>query len=451
MRSAQGGQSETGIDRGEALREDPDQRCNLTASPIGGSEGTIKLAATRLGGTGLKLPLWGSALSATLLVQVVSSFAAAAIPLLGPILTQRWNLPPESIGYISATVSIGICWCLACGGPMLDHHGPIRTLQLGLAAIGLGLIFLSQPVAVIGFFGALLVGLGLAPNNPAGSTMLMRTAPIRHRNLIFSIRQAGVPLGGAIAGVVVAPAVLGLGFTRAIWLIAAIVVLSLLAVQRFQKRLDAEKGPPNRAWARRFLSPSALLRAAAVIRTHPSLPLVTGIGVSFSIAQASVQAFTATYLVTNGKDLAEAGIFISVLLAASTISRIVLGWLADKLGRSLLLLCLLALGASTALVLLVWSAGAPSWVLYGCVAFVGATSLGWNGIYMAELARLSPPALIGEVTSAANLFGFAGSVCGPLAFALIASGTGGFSWPYLVVAGQLAACAILVLWRRGWR
>jgi MFS family permease len=400
----------------------------------------------------LKLPLWGSALSATLLVQVVSSFAAAAIPLLGPVLTQRWNLPPESIGYISATVSLGICWSLACGGPMLDHHGPIRTLQLGLASICLGMILLSQPVAVLGFIGALLLGLGLAPNNPAGSTMLMRTAPPRHRNLIFSIRQAGVPLGGAIAGVTVAPAVVSLGFAPTAWLIAALVVFSLLAVQPFRKRLDIEKGPANRGWARMFLSPSALRRSAKVIRSHPSLPLITGMGISFSIAQASVQAFTATYLVTQrSKDLAEAGYFVAILLAASTLSRIILGWVADRWRRGLLLLCLLLLGASGALVLLVWSAAGPPWLLYGCVALIGATSLGWNGIYMAELARLSPPTLIGDVTSAANLFGFAGSLCGPLIFALIARHTASFDWSYLLVAGQLAACGLFVLWRRRWR
>ncbi|TCR62570.1 sugar phosphate permease [Bosea sp. BK604] len=400
----------------------------------------------------MKLPLWGSALSATLLVQVVSSFASAAIPLLGPIFTQRWGLPPESIGYVSAVVSIGICWCLACGGPMLDHHGPVRTLQFGLASIGLGMVFLAQPVAVIGLLGALLVGLGLAPNNPAGSKLLMSAAPARHRNLIFSIRQAGVPLGGAIAGVSVAPAVVALGLAPTIWLIAVIVILSLLAVQPFQKRLDSEKGPMNRAWPRNFLSPSALLRSAKVIRSHPSLPLITGIGVSFSIAQASVQAFTATYLVTQlGKDLTEAGYFVAVLLAGSTVSRIFLGWLADRWGRGLLLLCLLSLGTSAALVLLVWSAAAPSWIVYVSVALVGATSLGWNGIYMAELARLSPPALIGDVTSAANLFGFAGSVCGPLLFALVVRQSGGFDWPYLLVAGQLAACGIFSLSRRGWR
>lgn len=400
----------------------------------------------------MKLPLWGSALSATLLVQVVSSYAAATVPLLGPVLTQRWNLPPESIGYVSATVSIGICWCLACGGPMLDHHGPIRTLQLGLAFTSVGIVFLSLPMATLGFAGALLLGLGLAPNNPAGSTMLMRTAPARHRNLIFSIRQAGVPFGGALAGVSVAPVVSVLGFTQAAWSIAALVVVSLLAVQPFQKRLDMERGPANRRWVRMFLSPSALRGSAEVIRSHPSLPLVTGIGISLSIAQASVQAFTATYLVTqHGKDLAHAGYLMAVLLASSTISRIVLGWLADRWRRGLLLLCLLLLATSGAIVLFVCSAAGPSWALYGCVALIGATALGWNGVYMAELARLSPPGLIGDVTSAANLFGFAGSFCGPLVFALLAGRTGSFDWSYLLIAFQLAACGVVSMWRRGWR
>lgn len=400
----------------------------------------------------MKLPLWASALSATLLVQVVSSFAAAAVPLLGPILTQAWNLPPESIGYVSATVSLGICWCLACGGPMLDHHGPIRTLQVGLAAVAVGMLALSSTIPAVGFLGALLLGLGLAPNNPAGSTMLMRTAPAPHRNLIFSIRQAGVPLGGAIAGVTVAPAVVVLGLRHTVWLVVAIVIAALLAVQPFQPRLDREKGPANRAWARTFLSPAALRRSAAVIKSHPQLPLITGIGISFSIAQASVTAFTATYLVTQrAKDLAEAGFLVAILLTASTLARIALGWLADRWRRGMLLLLLLSLAASIALVLLVASAAGPSWLLYPCVAVIGATSLGWNGIYMAELARLSPPTLIGDVTSAANLFGFAGSFCGPLIFAVIAGRTSSFDWPFLLVAAQLAACGLFALWSRGWR
>ena len=66
------------------------------------------------------------------------------------------------------------------------------------------------------------------------------------------------------------------------------------------------------------------------------------------------------------------------------------------------------------------------------MALVGATSMGWNGVHMAELARASPATLIGDVTSGASLFGFVGSICGPLAFAVIASKTGCTSTAYTV-------------------
>jgi MFS family permease len=263
----------------------------------------------------LKLPLWVSALSATLLVQVVSSFAAASVPLLGPVLMQRWGLSAESIGYVLAMSSVGICWCLACGNPMLDHYGPIRTLQIGLVSIAAGTVLLSLSVPALGFLGALLIGLGTAPNNPAGSKVLLVSAPKAHRTLIFSIRQAGVPAGGAIAGLVVAAAMALLGLNGALLAVVAVVLFCVAAVQPFQLRLDAERGPVNRAWARMFVSPSALMQTARVIRSHPSLPSLTAAGISFSVAQASVTAFTATFLVTrHGTTISEAGTLIAVLL-----------------------------------------------------------------------------------------------------------------------------------------
>lgn len=396
----------------------------------------------------MKLPLWVSALSATLLVQAVSSFAAAAIPLLGPILTLRWNWAPQDIGYVSAVTSTGICWFLACGGPMLGHYGPVRTLQFGLVSVAAGLALLSQPLAPVGLAGALLVGLGLAPNTPAGSQILMRAAPSQHRTLVFSIKQAGVPLGGALAGLAVAPLVLAFGFVGTVSTLVIVLLLCALVAQAFRRRLDAERGPPNTGWARLFLSPSSLGRAARVLKSHPSLPLLTAIGVSFSITQACITAFTATYMVTqHGKSLAQAGLYVSVLLATSTAARIFFGWLADRLGAGLLLLSALAIGAGASILLLVWSTAASPWLIYGCMALVGATSMGWNGVHMAELARISPSALIGEVTSGASLFGFVGSICGPLIFAVVASKTQGFTWPFVLIAGQLILFGTFALWR----
>jgi MFS family permease len=391
--------------------------------------------------------MWASALCATLITQVASAFAAAAIPLLGPLLTLRWGLAPESIGYVAAVVSVGICWFLACGNPMLDHFGPIRALQIGLASAAAGLLLLSQPFGIIGLAGALLVGLGVAPNTPAGSQILMRTAPPAHRTLVFSIKQAGVPLGGAIAGFTVAPMVLALGFTGGVWALAALVLASAAVVEPFRARLDVEKGARNPAWARMFLSPSSLARSARVLGSHASLPMLAALGVSLSMTQACVTAFTATYMVTqHGKTLAQAGQLVATLLVASTFSRIFLGWLADRLGGGRRLLCVLGPAAGAAIALMVGTAGTIPWLLYPCMALVGATAMGWNGVFMAELARASPPALTGDVTSSANLFGFVGSICGPLLFAVLARKTGSFDWPFLLVAGQVAASGALALW-----
>jgi hypothetical protein len=95
---------------------------------------------------------------------------------------------------------------------------------------------------------------------------------------------------------------------------------------------------------------------------------------------------------------------------------------------------------------MVCATGPTPWLVYLSVVLVGATALGWNGVHMAELARVSPPALIGDVTSGASLFGFTGSICGPLLFAVVAHGTGGFDWPFRLVAGQLALSGAFALW-----
>lgn len=115
----------------------------------------------------MMLPLWASALSATLLVQSISYFAFGAVPLLGPILTAQAALPPEGIGYIAALITMGNCWYLACGGPMLTQFGPTRSLQIGLVLIAFGLLVLSQPVGAVALVGAVAIGFGLGPNTSA--------------------------------------------------------------------------------------------------------------------------------------------------------------------------------------------------------------------------------------------------------------------------------------------
>lgn len=392
------------------------------------------------------MSLWATALAATLIVQVVSSFAGAAVPLLGPPLMARAGLAPESIGLVSAMSATGICWFLACGGPLLAHHGAIRTLQFGLACIAAGLFLLSQPLGLLGLLGALAIGFGIAPNTPAGSQILSRATPPQHRTLIFSIKQAGVPLGGVLAGLLVAPLALAHGLPAALGTVIALVFAAILAAQAFRRRLDTAERTPRPGWARALFSPAVLARGVGSLRSHPALPRLTALGASFSIVQACLGAFMATWVVTrHDASLAEAGRVVAVMQAASLVGRIGLGWLADRLRGTQRLLALQALATALAVLLLVTLAGQDRALLYACAALAGLTAFGWNGLHMAELARIAPPHLVGEVTSAANLFGFLGSICGPLAFAAIVGWTGSYTLAFLLAAAQVAVLGLASL------
>ncbi|WP_414475908.1 MFS transporter [Microvirga sp. M2] len=390
------------------------------------------------------LPLWANALSATLLVQSISYFASGAVPLLGPILTAQAALPPEGIGYIAALITIGNCWYLACGGPMLSHFGPVRSLQIGLVFIAFGLLVLSQPVGVAALVGAVAIGFGLGPNTSAGSQMLVRTTPRQHRTLVFSIKQAGVPLGGAVAGLVVAPLVTTLSFPGAIWIMVATALLGVLLVQPFRRPLataDLQKGT---GWLRALFSAATLLRSVTVLRSHPSLPMLTALGMSFSVTQACITSFTATYVITqHSASLAEAGLYIAVMQAASVTGRIALGWLAGRTGHGLSHLGVQAVLAAGAVGLLVAGADQGPWAIIACIALVGFIAMGWNGIYYAELASVAPQHLVAEVSSAATLVAFVGSIGGPMLFTLIVGLTGSFAIGFLTVAVQLSAFGVM--------
>jgi MFS family permease len=84
--------------------------------------------------------------------------------------------------------------------------------------------------------GAFIMGLGYGPVTPASSHLLARNAPLGIMALVFSIKQTGVPLGGAMAGAIVPHLVIFCGWRRT----ALLVVL--------QYHLE----PPDTALAQKF-------------------------------------------------------------------------------------------------------------------------------------------------------------------------------------------------------
>jgi hypothetical protein len=81
------------------------------------------------------------------------------------------------------------------------------------------------------------------------------------------------------------------------------------------------------------------------------------------------------------------------------------------------------------------------------VAF-GATAIGWNGVQLAEVARLAPPGSAGKVTGASGFVTFSGVVIGPPSFALLAALTGSYRVAFAAFAALSTGAALALVRER---
>jgi predicted MFS family arabinose efflux permease len=82
-----------------------------------------------------------------------------------------------------------------------------------------------------------------------------------------------------------------------------------------------------------------------------------------------------------------------------------------------------------------------------CFAF-GLTASGWNGLFLAEVARLAPAGRVSEATGGVLITSFAGLVLGPPLFGLLVAWSGSYVPGFLTMAAASLAGAALLIRRR---
>jgi MFS family permease len=390
-----------------------------------------------------KPPDWLLALGATLLAQSVSSFMGQCLPVVAPLLTASAGIAPQRIGNLSSLTSFGTVLFLLFGGPLLVRFGPVRTLQLGSACAVAAML-----VAATGWWpaliaAALLLGLAYGPTPPAGSRILAATAPPQHRTLIFSIKQAGAPAGGALAGLIIAPFAVRYGWPAALLLAIVACLLSAAAIAPLRRMMDSERDRTRSIHPRALFHRDTLLGPIATLRADPLLTSITVLAISFSFAQGTLYSFSVTYLTERGLSLPNAGFAYACLQASGVFARVFLGWFADRTGKPAHNLTAQAFVAAACLLLYAtMPVGASLPITAAIAGLTGFFCASWNGIYMAEVARLAPPDQVADATASSTMFIFLGYVAGPSLFAL-AVPLVGWQAPYVVVAAQLAAVALV--------
>src|SRR3954462_7137054 len=137
-----------------------------------------------------------------LAIQVMISLSVLSLGVMMPAVARDLAIDAKLVGVFTALIyGVAAVVALIAAGPIV-RLGAVRICQAALlmAAIGLAL----NSIALVGATVAavLFIGAAQGPINPSSAHILAQRVPREYFGMVFSLKQTGVPIGFALAGIV---------------------------------------------------------------------------------------------------------------------------------------------------------------------------------------------------------------------------------------------------------
>ncbi|MCX5494476.1 MFS transporter [Kaistia dalseonensis] len=369
--------------------------------------------------------------------QVLATASVLALATVATIVSVDLGISAHLIGFqVSLIYCAGIIASALAGG-MVKRYGSAHIAQLALYCAGIGLIGLASGILPVMVLASMLIGIGYAFNNPASSHILKRVTPARQRNLVYSIKQAGVPVGGILAALVMPPLSAVTGWRVAL-LVFAFATLALGAAFYPRRKVwDTDRDPTAAVVG-------SIWKGQKIVWSMPGLRALALLGLFYSAIQLCVSTFTVAMLVDEfGWTPIAAGTMVAGVQACGAVGRIVWGLVADWIKSGFAVLSFLGAVTAACCFFLYFATGTAQLVTLIVLCILGGCSIGWNGVLLAETAKLSPGAA-GTLTGEVLTYTFIGVMVGPSTYALIYGGTQSYTLTFsffgvLALAGTVVA------------
>jgi MFS family permease len=369
-----------------------------------------------------------AAVGVTLGAQALVVLASLVLPVAGAVVLPALGASAHLVGWYAAAVFLAGAVSTLITPRAVARFGPVRVHQVMLLLGALGLAIL--PLGIVALLpGAVLIGLAYGPANPASSALLARLTPAALHNRVFSLKQVAVPLGAAAAGLGVPPLLAVLGWGWLTLSLAGAMALAAALLAFWRGRLDAPwRGAPAAASAGLLDPLRAIGPRSASFRLASAALLLAAVQFSFS-------TFLPTVLVQSaGWSVGAAGAVLTVALAVSIVARLVLGWAADRFMARRVLIALAMLMAASAATSAMVGPATPGSVVVLVAGLFGFAAFGWNGLMLAEVARLADHRGVAAATAGTMTLIYAGAAIGPALFGLALALSGGVAAGCLLLA-----------------
>jgi len=355
--------------------------------------------------------------------QTLATMAVYALPVLVAYAAPDFGMPRANIGYQVGLVYLCAVFASAYGPRWLAIWGPARTTQIALLAAAMGVALLSFAEFAIAIPATILIGLAYGLTNPAASQLLGKLAPPSRRNMVFGLKQMGVPFGVALAGLMLPGTAEILGWRHAMLLAATMLLLMVIALQFKRRDWDQDRGAP------------AVQAGPLLLLKSPALCVIGLAAACYALVQIGLAAHMVAMLIGDyGWDSVSAGALVGLCQVVGGLSRI--GWalVADtRIGGQRALMLIGAL-SGIFLMMLPLVAGHQTLMLVLLFIAIGASTAGWNGVLVAESVRLAPPGAAGAASGAVISLSFAGAVLGPPLIAVLGQELHGYRYAFAVLA-----------------
>ncbi|MFI5266900.1 MAG: MFS transporter, partial [Chloroflexota bacterium] len=225
---------------------------------------------------------------------------------------------------------------------------------------------------------------------PPGSKAVMGWFDVRIRGTAMGIRQVGIPLGGMVASLLLPPLALVIGWRGALTAAGGLAIAGAVLCWSFYR------DPPAVAAAKGGLPPVVSFRS---ILRNRNLWLIS----LYSIAMISAQFTFSLYLVIFaterlGQSVVAAGTLLALAQGVAVGARIAWGVVSDRVfggdrRPAMAIIALLAGFSSIGFSFL--HSGVPLWIVAMAVIVLGASAIGWNGLYVTAISEVAGQASAG--------------------------------------------------------
>jgi MFS family permease len=381
-------------------------------------------------------------------VQALVAMGTFALSVLAPQL----GVDVQALGWLGGVLfGVGALSSLVAGW-LIRRVGDLQLAALCTLCVALAMLCLASDALGLGaarwslWPAVLLLGLAFGPETPASASVLSRVTPLARRPWVFSIRQTGNQIG-AMAGSLTLPLLLVYHPAWPFALVAGLaigVALWCLALVRSDGSAPVTVSPQD---VRPVAGGSSGLHELAA---SPPLRLLTITMVVFMSTQMCLNFFMMSHAVRHWQlPVPQAAGWVALMQAAGLVGRLLWGRVAQRPGVSTarLLGGLGLLIGATGLLLFLWPGTPPAVALAVLLALLGLSASGWNGVMVAEVARIAGPARAGAVTGAVLLFGYAGLALAPVGFAAVGA-FAGTSTAFCLLLGATTLMGVRLLAKR---